>query len=511
MRPQRETKQRSWMSALFGSYGAEHDPQAARAQALAARFQPYRPPPGVVPESARMAHDSASSDAMAQVQGWATSQVGAQMAYLEDGLGFMGYPYLAQMAQRPEFRKPCDVLAREATREWIILRTAHGDEDEARTEKIQTLEEDLKRYDIRRLVHRHVLDGLLYGVAHLWVDSGSLPKDAQGQNTPLTLTEHGFKKGDLRGFKTIDPVWTTPNTYNADNPLQDDYYRPRTWWVQGCLVHRDRLKTTVPYEVSDLFKPAFNFGGLSLTQQLRSYVHNFLRTRNSVSDITANFSKLVLKTDMSSVMQGGMLDQSQTGTLTGRALFMQQASEGQSTIIADKESEEVSVVATPLGGLSDLQAQAMEAMASIPGIPLVKLFGITPNGLNASSEGEIRVFYDEIAAFQEANLRPVLEWVLKILQLNRWGTIDETIRFDFAPLWQLDDEKSAAVERQKAETDKINIEIGKITPDEARQREAQDDHSLYRGVDLNGEAPGIPETEPPTLGHGDDGGGMGDV
>ncbi|WP_241502645.1 anti-CBASS protein Acb1 family protein [Bombella intestini] len=38
---------------------------------------------------------------------------------------------------------------------------------------------------------------------------------------------------------------------------------------------------------------------------------------------------------------------------------------------------------------------------------LVKLFGITPNGLNASSEGEIRVFYDEIAAFQENNLQLV--------------------------------------------------------------------------------------------------------
>ena len=61
----------------------------------------------------------------------------------------------------------------------------------------------------------------------------------------------------------------------------------------------------VPYGVSDLFKPSFNFGGMSLTQQLRPYVHNFLRTRNSISNITANFSKLVLKTDMGGLMATG--------------------------------------------------------------------------------------------------------------------------------------------------------------------------------------------------------------
>lgn len=148
----------------------------------------------------------------------------------------------------------------------------------------------------------------------------------------------------------------------------------------------------------------------------------------------------------------------------------------------------------------------MEAMASIPGIPLVKLFGITPNGLNASSEGEIRVFYDEIAAFQENNIRPVLEKILHLIQLNIWGEIDSSLDFDFVNLWQLDDEKAANVELVKANTDKANIEAGKITPDEARMREEQDQNSIYRGVNLSGDAPGIPDVEPANLG-GSGGGG----
>lgn len=501
---------------------------------LPVRLSPCRPAPGVVPEGQRMAFDSALDGVAASLGAYASGNAGALQSWLADGLGFMGYPYLAQMAMRAEFRKPCDVIAREATREWVRIKSTknvdeaeYDTDEEARAareelsqetaQKIADLEAELKRLGVRRLMYRLTLDSLLYGVSYAWIDVGSLPKDATGQNVPLKAVKHGVEKGSLNGLKRIDPVWTAPNYYNADSPYRSGFYDPDNYWVQGCLTHKDRLLKMVPYEVPDIFKPAFNFGGLSLTQQLRPYVHNFLRTRNSVSNITANFSKLVLKTDMAGNMgapQGGMewggVNQA---SIQGRAAFMQQVSEGQDTIVADHQNEDVSIIATPLGGLSDLQAQAMEAMASIPGIPLVKLFGITPNGLNASSEGEIRVFYDEIAAFQENNLRPVLERILRLVQLHLWGDVDDAIDFDFVNLWQLDDEKAAMVEKTKAETDKVNIEAGKITPDEARMREEQDQNSIYRGVNLSGDAPGIPEQDMPSFGGsgGEEEGGEGEL
>ncbi len=409
-------------------------------------FMPYQPPPGIVPEGynrpAPLGSDAAPSTT-ADITNWAMGQTTSQPSWMADGLGFLGYPTLAQMAQRAEFRKPCDVIAREATREWISLST-HNPADCPPpgipldpTTRLHALEVEMKRLNIRELLHQQILDSLLYGIGHIWLNMADTPRTTYGQTLPLPLTSNGVRKGTLAGLKTIEPIWTTPNAYNADSPLQDDYYRPRNWWVQGCLVHRDRLISMIPYGVSDLFKPSFNFGGMSLTQQLRPYVHNFLRTRNSISNITANFSKLVLKTDMGGLMATGTSDEADpTTSITGRASFMQKISEGQDIIVADHQNEDISIIATPLTGLADLQAQAMEAMASIPGIPLVKLFGITPNGLNASSAGEIRVFYDEIAAFQEAHMRPVLTRLLTLLQLNLWGATDPALEITFNPLWQ---------------------------------------------------------------------------
>jgi hypothetical protein len=53
----------------------------------------------------------------------------------------------------------------------------------------------------------------------------------------------------------------------------------------------------------------------------------------------------------------------------------------------------------------------------------------------------------------------------------------------------MSEQESAAVERQKADMDEINIRSGKITPAEARAREAADGTSLYRTLGLRPTSP----------------------
>ncbi len=58
------------------------------------------------------------------------------------GIGFIGYPELASPAQRPEYRKMSEVLAKEMTRKWIKLEST-GDKD--KSEKIAAIEAEMKR------------------------------------------------------------------------------------------------------------------------------------------------------------------------------------------------------------------------------------------------------------------------------------------------------------------------------------------------------------------------------
>jgi phage-related protein (TIGR01555 family) len=151
----------------------------------------------------------------------------------------------------------------------------------------------------------------------------------------------------------------------------------------------------------------------------------------------------------------------------------------------DKETEEFFNVSTPLGTVDHLQAQAQEQMASVSGIPLVKLLGITPSGLNASSDGEIRSFYDFIGAYQEHLFGVHLETLLKIIQLSEFGEIDDEIGYRFEPLWELNETERASVRKTDVDTAVELINAGVLHPEEERKRLATTEDSLYHGLDVD--------------------------
>jgi hypothetical protein len=122
-------------------------------------------------------------------------------------------------------------------------------------------------------------------------------------------------------------------------------------------------------------------------------------------------------------------------------------------------------------------------MASVSRIPLVKLLGISPAGLNASSEGEIETFDDTINAAQEAQIRPNLTRLMHFVMLSLWGAVDPAITFAFVPLSDLTPKEKAEVEKLEAETAEIRINSSVISPAEERKRVANAPDTPYQGID----------------------------
>jgi len=203
--------------------------------------------------------------------------------------------------------------------------------------------------------------------------------------------------------------------------------------------------------------------------------------RDSVSDLLHSFSVSGIMTNMSGVLSG--MDDAQ---FIARAQLFNNLRDNRGLMLLDKDTEEFFQFNTPLSGIHELQAQAQEHMSSVSSIPLVKFLGITPSGLNASSDGEIKVFYDDIASAQEALLRDPLKKVIDIIQLSEFGEIDDDITFDFESLEEMSDEQKANIRKINADTDVTLIDGGVISPDESRQRIANDPDSGYDG--LTGEA-----------------------
>lgn len=410
---------------------------------------------------------------------------------------FPGYPALAAMSQSSDYRSVAETTATEMTREWGRFKIDDADIDDSdeltdrelakrndekekqqrvRLEKINALTDAFKLHDIRTLVRRAIEVEHSMGRAQIYIDLGS-----SNDSLPFVMDERGVKKGALKGFQLIEPMWSTPSVYNANDPTAKDFYVPSRWFVLGREVHSDRLLTIIMRPVPDMLKPAYNFGGISMFQLMKPYVERYQRTADSVSQLVRAFSMTILSTDMSGILADGESDAS----LWLRVGLFNRYRDNTNTMMLDKESEEISQINTPLTGLPDLLTKSQEQMAAPSHTPLVKLLGVTPSGLNANSDGEIRVYYDWIMAQNEAHVRPVIDKISSLMQLSLFGEVDNAIVWEFNPLYQLDSKELAEVQEIKSRTAATLVDKGVVSPEEARQALASDENSDYSGIDVD--------------------------
>lgn len=459
-------------------------------------------PPGLRGKVAPLAKDAAVS----AVSNWAGGQL-ALSSFFTEGLTFLGYPYLAELTQRPEYRMICETPALEMTRKWIRFRSKSGD-DKGRSKRIAQLTDEFERLRVRDMFREALVQDGFFGRGHIYIDTGDTDdqdelKTSIGEGWDLVTRSKIGKDNPVRSLRTVEAVWVYPTNYNASDPLKPTWYRPDQWFVQSKQVQASRLITLIGRPVSDLLKPTYNFGGLPLAQLAKPYVDNWLQTRQSVNDIISAFTVFVLYTNLGARLQ---LNGDQ---MVNRAELFNTLRDNSGLMMVDKNTEDFANVAAPLGSLDLLQAQSQEHMCSVAHTPVVKLLGIQPAGLNASSEGELRSYYDWINSCQEALCRRPLHSLMGMVMYSLWDEVDPDIVFEFVPLWALDEAGESSVKKTKADTAAVYIDAGVISPQEERQRLAEDPDSDYSSLDVDAvpTPPGETEALLSGLGHGLEGEG----
>jgi len=396
--------------------------------------------------------------------------VTADMQY--PGGGFPGYPYLSQLATRAEYRAFASALSTELTREWIEF-TSKEDSGNETSDKIKAIDEEFNRLNVRDVIRKAAEQDCYFGRAQIFYEISGADRA-----TPLILDPRTVPKGSFKRMTTVESIWTTPSAYNALDPVAPDFYRPTEWYMIGQKVHASRMATVITRELPDILKPAFNFSGMSLSQLAEPYVDNWLRTRQSVADLVNNFSMTTISTAMDQLLQGD-------ADLKARVDLFQAYKSNKGLMLLDKEREEMGQINTPLGGLSELQAQSQEHMCSVSRTPAIVLTGISPSGLNATSEGEIRVFNDWIAAQQEAYWRAPIRDALILVQLSLFGVVDPNIGFKFNPLTRMTPVEIADIRSKDAISDGAYLDRGVVDPSEVRKKLADDPDSGFQGLDAD--------------------------
>lgn len=132
------------------------------------------------------------------------------------------------------------------------------------------------------------------------------------------------------------------------------------------------------------------------------------------------------------------------------------------TLILDKD-ESYEKKSNTFSGLDAVLASFRVEVCGAADIPMTRLFGQSPGGLNATGDGDLQNYYKMIASKQDSDLRPQLEYLYGIVGRSE-EFFDEDMNLVFDPLWEMSEKDKAAVENQRAQRDQIYIGESVIPP-----------------------------------------------
>lgn len=116
------------------------------------------------------------------------------------------------------------------------------------------------------------------------------------------------------------------------------------------------------------------------------------------------------------------------------------------------KDEEISSMQYSFSGLNEIYESFMLDIAGASEIPVTKLFGRAPAGMNATGESDLQNYYDMVAQNQEKQLRPILDRLLPIMFVSEFGTYPEDLDIKFNPIQSMSNEDMANLVAKKTES-----------------------------------------------------------
>ena len=253
-----------------------------------------------------------------------------------------------------------------------------------------------------------------------------------------------------------DPDFGLPASYTVNLDTED---------CRSVTLHHSRVLRFVGRELPHTETVRENFWGASEME----HIQEELMKRSAAS---ANIAQLLFQANITTLKMSDFGDLLASGTEQQKRdviSAMQMENRFRTSfgiqLLSKDDAWENHVYS--FAGLSEIYEQFMMDMAGAAEIPATKLFGRSPQGMNATGESDLRNYYDMIASLQERQLRPALEKLLPVMAVSCWGYVPEDLEFVFEPVMTNSPAERAELV-QKLSSDVIQaFQAGLLTREEA--------------------------------------------
>lgn len=282
--------------------------------------------------------------------------------------------------------------------------------------------------------------------------------DGQDLKTPLRAETVG--PGQFKGVLVLDRWMVEPSVNNLVQEYGPDLGMPKFYRVttnapalrnqtihySRVLIRHDGVK--VPYQQ----RLTENLWGISVLERLYDRMISFDSASTGAAQLVYKaYLRTVSVKDMRGVIaQGGP-------ALDGLVRYVEMMRRFQSiegiTLIDGEDKLEVQGHQA-FSGLAEVVQMFGEQISGALQIPLTRLFGRSPGGLNSTGQSDERTYYDGIKQQQMRTLHRGMTMMYKLTALSEGIKLPDNFALAFRSLWQLNDQEKADA------ADKIGKTVG---------------------------------------------------
>lgn len=321
-------------------------------------------------------------------------------------------------------KRVVNMPAEDSCREWR--------EWQAEAKQITKLEAEEKRLGLLVKVKSARKRARLFGGAAIFIGTGE--SNLARPLNPERISEGGIKYLTLlnKHQLSVDQIQRDPNVPGFNMP---ESYRMSAGEQAMVDIHPSRLAIFKGDECpdEDLVPDTHGWGESVLNTALEK-VKQLDGTEANVASLIyeAKVDVIKVKNFTQNLREGGQAFEKLMLKRFGLAATAKGIN-GALLLDGEEDYDQKSANFSTLPQIVDTFRQAVSAAT---GIPVTLLFGVSPGGMNATGESDIRGYYDRIKAEQELEIEPAMDVLDECLIRSALGSRPEEIHYNWRKLWQ---------------------------------------------------------------------------
>ncbi len=260
------------------------------------------------------------------------------------------------------------------------------------------------------------------------------------------------------------PKFGKPETYRVFRPISSGIAQVVAANPQDDVIHETRL-ILFPGARTTIRRRVANFGwDDSVLQRVHPVLMQFGLSWTAATHLLSDASQGVYKVkNLLDMIAGNNKDELMT-----RMAIVDETRSTARMLLADADTESFERTHTPFGGIPEMLDRVVQRLAAAARIPVTVLMGMSPAGMNATGESDMRQWYDKIRTQQANVAAPRLKRLVTLLLAAR-GKTDLSVEIKFRPLWQPTALEEADRRLAIAQTDDIYHTMGALLEEEIRE------------------------------------------